>query len=58
MTQLKDGDRFPPLAGQRVAHGAIPLPDALARVTCNPAHLLGVTMGRYMVQGLMAGSLK
>jgi hypothetical protein len=30
MTQLKDGDRFPSLAGQSVAHGAITLPDALA----------------------------
>lgn len=27
MTQLRDGDRFPTLTGQTVAHGEITLPD-------------------------------
>jgi hypothetical protein len=29
MTQLKDGDRFPPLAGETVAHGHLALPEAI-----------------------------
>ena len=34
-----------PLVLKWAEEDKIPLPDALARVTCNPAHLLGVTMG-------------
>jgi len=29
MTPLKDGDRFPSLSGETVAHGALSLPDAI-----------------------------